>query len=148
MAGGYTLADIEARMRISNEVAAKPRVLFARFTLDGHDRGVITVISACRDVGMEVIYIHFTNPREIVKAAIEEDVDVIGVTSSLGEHMRVAEKLVAQIEKEGIDIPVIFGGVIPTVDIPRLQGVGVKRTFVPGSSPADAVASIRELSQH
>lgn len=133
---------------MSTKVETKLRVLFARFTLDGHDRGLVTIIGACRDAGMEIVYIHFTDPREIVKAATEEDVDAIGVTSSMGQHMRVARELMAEIKKTGAEMPVIFGGVLPTLDIPKLLALGVKRVFGPGSAPGDAIAYIKQISKN
>ena len=123
------------------------KALFARYTLDGHDRGIITVINACRIAGMEVVYIHFSDPGEIVKSAVEEDVDIIGVTSSMGEHLYVASNLMKALRKGKIDIPVIFGGVIPNVDMPKLLNIGVKRVFGPGLPPEEAVKFISELTK-
>ena len=117
----------------------KPRVLMARFHLDGHERGLMTVMQALRDAGMEVIYIRFINPKEIVKAALEEDADIIGVTSSQGEHLMVCSLLMEELHKNQLKIPVIVGGVVPSADVPKLMNMGIRRFFGPGSRPLDAV---------
>ena len=122
-----------------------PRILIARFNLDGHDRGIFTVINALKVSGMEVIYILFAHPRQIVKAAIEEAADVIGVTSSQGEHMLVCSTLMEELDNREMDIPVILGGVVPSADIPKLVEIGVKRVFGPGSKPSEAAAYIYQI---
>ena len=122
-----------------------PRILIARFNLDGHDRGIFTVIHALKVSGMEVIYILFAHPRQIVKAAIQEGVDLIGVTSSQGEHMLVCSTLMEELRNGEMNIPVILGGVVPSADIPKLKKIGVKRVFGPGSKPSDAAAYIYQI---
>jgi methylmalonyl-CoA mutase C-terminal domain/subunit len=122
-----------------------PRILIARFNLDGHDRGIFTVINALKVSGMEVIYILFAHPRQIVKAAVQEGVDVIGVTSSQGEHMLVCSTLMEEMRNGEMNIPVILGGVVPSVDIPKLKKIGVKRIFGPGSKPSEAAAYIYQI---
>ncbi len=128
-----------------NPGRGKVRALFARSALDGHDRGVISVISKCRDEGMEVIYIYFYDPNEVAIAAAQENVDVIGITSSIGQHIYVITLLKEALGQREIDIPVIIGGVVPTSDIPRLRDMGVKEIFGPGSSPSDVVKFISQL---
>jgi methylmalonyl-CoA mutase C-terminal domain/subunit len=123
----------------------KPRILVARFSLDGHDRGILTVMHALRNAGMEIVYIFFSDPKEIVKVAIEEAVDVIGVTSSQGEHLLVCSRLMDELNKQKTDIPVIIGGVIPSMDVQKLLDMGIKRVFGPGSKPADAVSFISRI---
>jgi methylmalonyl-CoA mutase C-terminal domain/subunit len=125
----------------------KARVLVGRFTLDGHDRGVLTVIHALRNAGMEVIYTHFSNPKEIARSAVQEDVDVIGITSSMGEHSMICSLLLEELGKEKANIPVIVGGVIPSSDVPVLLDLGVKRVFGPGASPGEAVAFASQLAR-
>lgn len=120
-------------------MAKNVRVLFARPALDGHDRGIITIMSRCRDHGIEVVYIYFNDPREVAAAAVEEDVECVGVTCSMGEHLRTARELISEMGRRGTNVPVIFGGVIPTVDVERLEQMGVRRVFGPGSSPGEAV---------
>lgn len=123
----------------------KPRILLARFDLDGHDRGVLVIMNALRNAGMEVIYIHFSNPQEIVKSALEEDVDLIGVASSIGEHLLVFETLLDELRASSLSIPVIVGGVVPAADISRLRDMGVKKVFGPGTRPHDVVTFISDV---
>ena len=123
----------------------KAKILLARFALDGHDRGIITIINTCRDAGMEVIYIHFTEAEQVVKSAIAEDVDIIGVTSSMGEHTYIAARIMEALKKNQANIPLIMGGVIPTVDVAKLLDMGVKAVFGPGSSPQEAVSFISQV---
>lgn len=120
------------------------KVLLARFNLDGHDRGIITIINALKNAGMEIVYIHFSNPKEIVKSAIEEDVNLIGITSSLGQHELVASTLIEELKNKKVDFPVIIGGVVPSVDVPKLIDIGMKRVFGPGSTPEEAVSFISQ----
>ena len=124
---------------------SKPKILLARFDLDGHDRGIIFIMQALRNAGMEIVYIHFNNPREIVKSAIEEDVDLIGITSSLGQHLFISSMLMEELQNNKVNIPVIEGGVIPSVDIPELSNMGIKRVFGPGSTPQEAVTFISQI---
>jgi len=118
------------------------KVLLARLTLDGHDRGVVTLAHKCREAGMEVVYIRFNDAQEIAKVAQEEDVDIIGVTSSIGEHFYVAANLIKALKAEMVNTPVIVGGVISSIDIPKLMSLGVVKVFGPGTSPQDAVTFI------
>ena len=123
----------------------RPRILIARFSLDGHDRGILTVMHALRNAGMEIVYIFFSDPKEIVKVAVEEAVDLIGVTSSQGEHLLVCSQLMDELNKQKTDVPVIIGGVIPSVDVQKLLDMGIKRVFGPGSKPSDAVSFISQI---
>ncbi|MFC1965101.1 cobalamin B12-binding domain-containing protein [Chloroflexota bacterium] len=125
----------------------KPKILLARFSLDGHDRGVITVMDALKNAGMEVVYVLFSDPKEIVKSAIEEDVDLIGVTSSQGEHLLVCSTLMEELGNIKVNIPVIIGGVIPSADVPKLMDMGIKGVFGPGSRPGDAASFISQIIQ-
>jgi methylmalonyl-CoA mutase C-terminal domain/subunit len=125
----------------------KIRILFGRYTLDGHDRGLHTVMRKCRDDGMEVIYVHFTAAEQIAQTAIQEAVDVIGITASMGQHFLIAQELFGQLREKNYDIPVIMGGVIPTVDVPRLLEMGIKSVFGPASAPAEASEFIAKLCQ-
>ena len=125
----------------------KNKVLFARSALDGHDRGVISVMSRCRDEGIEVVYIYFYDPKEVVKSAAQEDADVIGITSSIGQHLYVISELKKDMAEEKMDIPVIVGGVIPRVDTSKLMDMGVMRVFGPGSTPQEATSFIFQIAQ-
>jgi len=124
----------------------KIRIMVAKPGLDGHDRGAKVMAHALRDAGMEVIYsgLHQTVPS-IVKMAIEEDVDVIGLSIMSGAHVPIARKLMELISKEGLDnVLVVVGGVIPTKDIPTLQEIGVKGVFPGGTPFEESITFIRE----
>ena len=125
----------------------KVRVLFTRNLLEGHDMGLRTVVNKCRESGIEVIYYpRFKGVHEVVKVAEEEDVDMIGLSSSSGAHLYLADALITALREKGMDIPVIMGGVISDKDIPRLKALGVKSIFGPGSNPEDAVTFIHGSS--
>lgn len=122
------------------------RVLVAKPGLDGHDRGAKVVAAALRDAGMEVIYtgLHQT-PEMIATAAVQEDVDVVGLSILSGAHMTLFPRvrdLLVQAGRE--DVLVTGGGIIPREDMEALQGRGVGRLFGPGTSTQDLIAYIRE----
>jgi methylmalonyl-CoA mutase C-terminal domain/subunit len=111
------------------------RVLIAKPGLDGHDRGAKVVARALRDAGFEVIYLGLRKkPSEIVAAAIQEDVDAIGLSVLSGAHVALSRKVVAELDREGADIPVVLGGTIPERDVPRLRELGIAGVF-PTSTP-------------
>jgi methylmalonyl-CoA mutase, C-terminal domain len=117
------------------------RVLVAKPGLDGHDRGAKVIASALRDAGMEVIYTGLrANVAAIANAAVQEDVDVIGLSILSGAHESLCRKLMAELAAREADIPVLLGGVIPTADHPKLFALGVKAVFGP-ESPIDLVVS-------
>ncbi len=117
----------------------KIRVLIAKPGLDGHDRGAKVVARGLRDAGMEVIYLGLRlTPEQISEAAIQEDVDVVGVDCLSGAHMTLFPKTVQLIrEKGGKDILVIGGGIIPKKDIPKLKEAGIAVIFGPGTAIED-----------
>ena len=120
------------------------RILIAKAGLDGHDRGAKVIARALRDAGMEVIYtgLHQTT-ENIVRAAIQEDVDCIGLSILSGAHMTLFPELLEKLKKEGAgDIAVFGGGIIPKVDIAELKKLGVKEIFVPGTHTQDVVSWI------
>ncbi len=125
----------------------KIRVLIAKPGLDGHDRGALVISQALRDHGMEVIYTGLRqSPLQIVQAAIQEDVDVIGLSSLSGAHRTLFPKVVELLEEKGAgDIPVIGGGVIPSEDISFLIDSGVKKVFTSGASTEALALYIKEL---
>jgi methylmalonyl-CoA mutase, C-terminal domain len=128
-------------------VEKRIRILVAKPGLDGHDRGAKVVAQALRDAGMEVIYtgLHQTIDQ-ITNTAIQEDVDVIGLSIMSGAHLPICEKLTKEMKKKKIDdIMVVVGGVIPKRDIPKLQKIGIEGTF-PGGTPFDE--SIRWIKEH
>ena len=111
------------------------KVLVAKLGLDGHDRGAKVVARALRDAGMEVIYTGIRQtPEQVVETAIQEDVDVIGVSILSGAHLPLMEKLVGSLRERGLDdIPIFLGGTIPLPDIPKLREIGVRKVFLPGT---------------
>jgi methylmalonyl-CoA mutase C-terminal domain/subunit len=123
------------------------RVVIAKVGLDGHDRGVKIVARTLRDAGMDVVYtgLHRT-PEEVVEAAIQEDVDVIGVSILSGAHMTVFPRIVKLLQERGAeDILVVGGGVIPDEDLPKLREIGVKELLLQDTPPAEIVASIKRV---
>ena len=123
------------------------RVIIAKVGLDGHDRGVKIVARTLRDAGMDVIYtgLHRT-PEEVVDAAIQEDVDVIGVSILSGAHMTVFPRLVELLRSKGADdIRVIGGGVIPDDDLPKLREIGVAELLLQDTPPDAIVAAVRRV---
>jgi methylmalonyl-CoA mutase C-terminal domain/subunit len=121
-------------------------VLVAKPGLDGHDRGAKVVARALRDAGMEVIYTGLRQtPEMIVEAAIQEDVDVIGLSILSGAHLALMERIAGLLrENEMTDTLVLLGGIVPEEDIPALQALGVSAVFGPGTSTAEIVTLIRE----
>jgi len=122
------------------------RVLLARLGLDAHWRGSIVVAHALRDAGMEVIYIGNQMPKEIVETAIQEDVDIIGLSSLSGNHMILAPEVVKRLREKGTqEIPVILGGTVPPDNIPVLKEAGIAGIFGPGSSLKEIIQFISKL---
>lgn len=132
------------------EVERRLRILVAKPGLDGHDRGAKIIARALRDAGMEVIYtgLHQT-PEMIVSAAVQEDVDAIGMSIMSGAHMTLFPAVIELLrEKDATDIHVFGGGIIPEVDIPKLKEKGVTEIFGPGSSTQDIIQWINANIQH
>ena len=110
------------------------RVLIARLGLDSHWRGSIMVARALRDAGMEVIYLGNQLPEEIVEAAIQEDADIVGLSTLSGNHMMLAPEVVQKLNAKGAeDKTVILGGTIPPDDVPKLKEAGIGEIFGPGT---------------
>src|SRR4051794_38267677 len=124
----------------------KIRVVVAKPGLDGHDRGAKVMARALRDAGMEVIYTGlFQTPEMIARAAVDEDVDVIGLSILSGAHLALFPKVFAQLEAAGLgDVLVVAGGTIPNEDVTRLKELGVAEVFGPGTPLDSAVRFIRE----
>jgi methylmalonyl-CoA mutase C-terminal domain/subunit len=121
------------------------RVLLANPGLDGHDRGVKVIARALRDAGMEVIYTGLRQtPEMVVTAAVQEDVDVIGLSILSGAHMTLFPRVVELAREAGLDNVIIFGGgIIPDEDVPRLKELGVSEVFTPGARMDEIIAFIR-----
>jgi methylmalonyl-CoA mutase C-terminal domain/subunit len=122
----------------------KIRVLIAKPGLDGHDRGAKVVARALRDAGMEVIYTGLRQtPEQIVAAAVQEDVDAIGLSILSGAHNVLFPEIMRLLKEEGAeDIIVVAGGIIPEQDIARLKAMGIREIFLPGTPTSEAVAAI------
>jgi methylmalonyl-CoA mutase C-terminal domain/subunit len=123
------------------------RILIAKPGLDGHDRGAKVIARALRDAGMEVIYTGLRQtPEMISEAALQEDVDIVGLSILSGAHMTLVPRIREVMNGAGLsDVPLILGGIIPDEDKPELEKVGVKGIFGPGSSTEDIAAQIRKI---
>jgi methylmalonyl-CoA mutase, C-terminal domain len=119
----------------------KTRVVIAKPGLDGHDRGAKVIARALRDAGMEVIYTGLRQtPEQVVGAALQEDADVIGLSILSGAHMHICPRVMELLKEKGLDdVLVVVGGIIPDVDIPKLQEIGIKGIFLPGSPMQEIV---------
>jgi methylmalonyl-CoA mutase C-terminal domain/subunit len=123
------------------------RVLVAKVGLDGHDRGIKVVARLLRDAGMEVVYTGlFQTPESVAVAAIQEDVDVVGLSMLSGAHMTLAPLVVEALRSRGSDIPVVLGGIVPPRDLDELRELGVAAVFTPGASAEDIVATITAVA--
>jgi methylmalonyl-CoA mutase C-terminal domain/subunit len=129
--------------------AKKIRVLIAKPGLDGHDRGAKVVARALRDAGMEVIYTGLRQtPEMIVDAALQEDVDVIGLSILSGAHGHLVPRVMRLLREKGLDkVEVFVGGIIPEADIPGLKAAGVAAVFGPGTPTAEVAAAIRNAQE-
>lgn len=127
----------------------KARVLVAKAGLDGHQAGIRLIAQTLRDAGMEVIYLgHYNSVDQIVLAAVEEQVDVVGLSSLCGAHKEVVPKVAAKLREAGLaDVSVVVGGVIPNKDIPLLTEAGVARVFKGGTALDEISGFIREAAR-
>jgi methylmalonyl-CoA mutase, C-terminal domain len=124
----------------------KIRVLVAKPGLDGHDRGAKVIARALRDAGMEVIYTGLRQtPEMIAAAALQEDVDAVGVSILSGAHNTLCPRIVQLLREKGLhDCLVLVGGIVPQEDLPKLKQQGVAEVFLPGTSTEDIVKFLRE----
>lgn len=122
------------------------RILIAKPGLDGHDRGAKVVARALRDAGFEVIYTGLRQtPEQIAAAAVQEDVDAVGLSSLSGAHRELFPEVVEALRRAGAgDVLVFAGGVIPVEDLPFLQAAGIERVFPPGTDTREIVAFLRQ----
>ena len=127
-------------------MAHKIRVVIAKPGLDGHDRGAKVIARALRDAGMEVIYTGLRQtPELIVAAALQEDADVIGLSILSGAHMHICPRVVELLREKGMtDVLVVIGGIIPDVDIPKLNELGITGVFLPGTPMKQIVDFIND----
>ena len=131
-----------------NDKTGVIRVLLAKVGLDGHDRGVKVVARALRDAGMDVVYtgLHRT-PAEVVQAAIQEDVDVLGVSLLSGAHMTIIPEILKQLKEAGADdIRVVAGGVLPDEDADALKKLGVAEVLLQDTPPDEIVSTLRQVA--
>jgi methylmalonyl-CoA mutase, C-terminal domain len=128
-------------------MARKIKVLLSKLGLDVHNRGIITVANELRNAGMEVIYLGNSLPGEIIKAAIQEDVDVIGVSSLGGAHLTLGGELIEEVKRERLQdrMTIVIGGVFPAEDAGKLREMGFDGTFLPGASREEIVSSIKKM---
>ena len=125
----------------------KIRVLIAKPGLDGHDRGAKVVARALRDAGMEVIYTGLRQtPVMVAEAALQEDVDVVGLSILSGTHMALVPRVIEELQQRGIGaLPMFVGGIIPADDIPPLKALGVTEVFGPGTNTQTLVDFIHQV---
>lgn len=125
----------------------RPRVLVAKVGLDGHDRGVKIVARTLRDAGVEVVYLGIHNtPEEIVAAALQEDVDAIGLSIHSAAHLTLFKDVLALLKKNDADDVVVFGGgIVPVEDLKALSKLGVKKIFGPGAPLDEITAFVKSL---
>jgi len=131
-------------------MARKIRVLVAKPGLDGHDRGAKVVANALRDAGMEVIYtgLHQT-PEMVAESAVQEDVDVVGLSILSGAHMTMFPRVMEILRQKGAgDIKIVGGGIIPSEDVEKLESLGVAKVFGPGTDTREIVEFIRKNCAH
>ena len=132
------MADLHAQRKI--------RVLVAKPGLDGHDRGAKVIARALRDAGLEVIYTGLRQtPEMVAEAALQEDVDVVGLSILSGAHMALAPRILELLRANGQgDVAVFVGGIVPDEDLPALKALGVTGVFGPGASTEAIVKAVRE----
>src|SRR6056297_3075 len=124
---------------------AGERILVAKVGLDGHDRGVKVVARILRDAGFEVIYTGlFQTPETVAAAAVDEDVDAIGLSMLSAAHMTLAPAVVDAVRAKGVDIPVIVGGIVPDQDVPSLTAAGVAKVVTPGATAEQVATAVRD----
>jgi methylmalonyl-CoA mutase C-terminal domain/subunit len=125
---------------------AGERILIAKVGLDGHDRGIKVVARMLRDAGYEVIYTGlFQTPQTVAAAAVDEDVDAIGLSMLSGAHMTLAPLVVEEVRKRGSEIPVILGGIVPDHDLDELRAAGIAAVLTPGATAVEIAAEVRAV---
>lgn len=125
---------------------AGERILIAKVGLDGHDRGIKVVARILRDAGYEVIYTGlFQTPATVAAAAVDEDVDAIGLSMLSGAHMTLAPLVVEAVRARGTDIPVIVGGIVPDHDLDELKAAGIAAVLTPGATAIEIADQVRAV---
>ena len=125
------------------------KILVAKPGLDGHDRGAMVIAHALRDAGFEVIYTGIRQtPEQIVSTAVEEDVDLIGLSCLSGAHRELFGRIMELLREKGLeDTQVVCGGIIPDEDIPELEKIGIAKVFTPGTLTTEIVKHIKKLAK-
>lgn len=130
------------------DTAPRPRILLTKSFIDSHDRAIATIALALRDAAMEVVLIDYEQPEDVVTVALQEDVDVIGLSFMSGGQVETTQKIVAEMERRGVaDLPIVVGGIIRPFDVPPLEAAGVKAIIRGGAPLADMVATFEQLSR-
>ncbi|WP_036221226.1 cobalamin B12-binding domain-containing protein [Mesoaciditoga lauensis] len=125
------------------------KVMIAKPGLDGHDRGAKVIARALRDAGMEVIYTGIRQtPEQIAQAAVDEDVDVLGLSILSGAHMKLVPKVLELLKEKGAQIPVFVGGIIPEEDAEKLKEMGVVEVYGPGTSTQEVAEQVKSFVEH
>jgi methylmalonyl-CoA mutase, C-terminal domain len=120
------------------------RVVVAKVGLDGHDRGLRVVARILRDAGCEVVYAGLRQtPDTLTATVVQEDADAVGLSMHNGAHLTLAPAVVDALRAAGLDTPVVIGGIVPAVDVPRLQAAGVAAVLGPGASNEEVVDAVR-----
>lgn len=128
--------------------APRPRVLLTKSFIDSHDRAIATIALALRDAAMEVVLIDYEQPEDVVSVALQEDVDIIGLSFMSGGQVEATQKIVAELERHNVsDLPLVVGGVIRPFDVAPLELVGVREIFRGGAPLADVVATFGRLAR-
>ena len=128
--------------------APAPRILLTKSFIDSHDRAIATIALALRDAAMEVVLIDYEQPEDVVTVALQEDVDVIGVSFMSGGQVETTEKIVAELRRREVaDLPLVVGGIIRPFDVAPLEAAGVREIFRGGAPLADVVATFARLSR-
>jgi methylmalonyl-CoA mutase, C-terminal domain len=132
----------------SQDIAPRPRVLLTKSFIDSHDRAIATIALALRDASMEVVLIDYEQPEDVVTVALQEDVDVIGLSFMSGGQVETTQKVIAELQRREVaDLPVVVGGIIRPFDVPPLEAAGVQAIFRGGAPLAEVVAKFTQLSQ-
>ena len=130
------------------DTAPKPRILLTKSFIDSHDRAIATIALALRDAAMEVVLIDYEQPEDVVTVALQEDVDVIGISFMSGGQVETTQKIVAELQRREVsDLPVVVGGIIRPFDVEPLEAAGVREIFRGGAPMADVVATFARLSR-
>jgi methylmalonyl-CoA mutase cobalamin-binding domain/chain len=125
------------------------RVLVAKVGLDGHDRGIKVVARLLRDSGFEVIYLGLRQtPETIAAAAQQEDVDLVGLSMHNGAHLTLAPLVVQCLRRAGLDTPVVVGGIVPDIDVPKLAAAGAYAVLGPGATSQEVIATVQGAINH